>query len=138
MVSHKWRNDPEVWKLTGNRPDRIITPEIENKWIKKVIADKTCQRFAISLKENDEYIGNVQITDITKTKAEFHIFIGERKYWGLGIGYAATREMINYVKREMQLKQLYLYVNPENIAAIRIYEKLGFNFVNKDKMLLEL
>ena len=26
LTSYKWRNDPEIWKYTGSRPDMEITP----------------------------------------------------------------------------------------------------------------
>ena len=55
LISYKWRNDPEVWKLTGSKPDMLITPEIETSWIRKVLQDTTCRRFAIYIAESDEY-----------------------------------------------------------------------------------
>ena len=34
---------------------------------------------------------------------------------------------------------MYLYVNTENINAIKLYQKVGFNFVeNKNKMIIKL
>ncbi|RLD71458.1 MAG: N-acetyltransferase [Bacteroidetes bacterium] len=138
LTSYKWRNDPEVWRLTGSRPDIVITPEIETSWIKKVLKDPTCRRFAICIAGSDEYIGNVQLTNITKQDAEFHIFIGEKKYWGRGIGYKATIELSRITRKHLSLKQIYLYVKPENTAAVKIYEKAGFRFVGEEKMILEL
>ena len=138
LISYKWRNDPEIWKLTGSRPDIVVTPEIETKWIRKVLQDTTCRRFAICLAEKDEYIGNIQLTNITKQDAEFHIFIGKKKYWGKGIGFKATEELIRFINENMPLKQIYLFVKPENKAAVKIYEKTGFRFVGDEKMILEL
>lgn len=138
MTSWKWRNDPEVWKLTGNRPDRIITPEIEKAWIQDVLNDKSCKRFAICVEKTDEYIGNVQLTNITDEDAEFHIFIGERNYWGKGMGTQATVELITCAKQQLKLKSIYLFVNPDNLSAIKIYKKAGFVHVNEDKMVLKL
>ena len=138
LISYKWRNDPEVWKLTGSMPDIVVTPEIEKTWIKKVLNDPTCKRFAICIESSDEYIGNVQLTNITEQDAEFHIFIGEKSYWGKGVGYQATNELIKFVRKNISLKQVYLFVKPINTAAIRIYEKMGFYSVSEEKMMLEL
>ena len=138
LTSYKWRNDTEVWQLTGSRPDMVVTSEIEKNWIRKVLRDPTSRRFAICIAESDEYIGNVQLTSITEEEAEFHIFIGEKKYWGKGIGYQATEKIIGFARKNMSLKSIYLYVKALNKAAIMIYEKVGFSFVDKEKMILYL
>ena len=63
-VSYVWRNDPEIWEYTGKRPDRIITREMEEAWIKKVLSEDDSCRFAIEA--DGKYIGNIQITNIEK------------------------------------------------------------------------
>ena len=139
MTSYKWRNDAEIWKYTGHRPDRIITPEIELAWIDKVLADKSSRRFAICLRENDRYIGNVQLTDIRDDCAAFHIFIGAKEFWGRGAATAATEQLIEFAANELKLKMLKLWVNPLNIAAQKVYLKCGFSAVDdKINMTLKL
>ncbi len=124
-VSYIWRNDPEIWKYTGKRPDRTITYEIEDNWIRKVLAASDSFRFAIEA--DGHYIGNIQITNIrTRQDGEYHIFIGDRKFWGKGIATLATYQLIRFAKEVIGLKRLYLFVNPLNTAAIRVYEKCGF------------
>lgn len=126
LISYKWRNNPNVWKLTGNRPDREITPEIELGWIREVLKRKNEYRCAICIARTDEYIGNVQLTNIKNNSAEFHIFIGEEKYWGKGIGSKATAEMIKIGFNNLLLKEIYLFVNKKNIPAIKAYLNCGF------------
>lgn len=131
-VSWRWRNDPEVWRYTGTRPDRYITREIEQEWLAKVLSDDSCKRFAVCVADNDQYIGNVQLTGIsqeTKT-AEFHIFIGDRAFWNRGVGKAATALLLDYAKNILKLKQVTLSVNPNNTTAIRIYANQGFQPVD--------
>lgn len=130
LTSYKWRNDPEIWLYTGRRPDRIITPEIELEWIDRVLKDTSSRRFAVCLKENNAYIGNVQLTDILDGKAEFHIFIGSKECWGKGFGTEATKLLISYAKDILKLKELRLWVNPQNKSAIRIYLKCGFKQID--------
>ncbi len=141
LTSFRWRNNPDIWKFTGSKPDKIITPEIELNWIQKVLKEKDSKRFAICLKENNKYIGNVQLTNIRNRTAEFHIFIGEQEFWGKGIGTETTKLLLKYAFEELNLKQIYLYVNPKNIAAIKSYEKCGFIFqqkIDNEKMLFVL
>lgn len=139
LSSYRWRNDPEVWRYTGSRPNRVITPEIELNWIDKVLADSSSRRFAICLMEGDKYIGNVQLTDIKDGCAEFHIFIGERSEWHKGIGSLATRKMLQIAKNEFGLKKLKLWVNIKNVAAVKAYKKNGFRAVDANgNMVIDL
>lgn len=125
-VSAKWRNDKEIWKFTGSKPDRKITKKIERKWILEVLQRRNEKRFAICVGSGKKYIGNVQLTDITKKTAEYHIFIGDKKYWGKGIATNVTKKIIDYAFKELNLLQVYLHVNKENLAAIKAYTKCGF------------
>lgn len=140
QTSFMWRNDPEIWQFTGSRPQIEITPEIETQWIEKAIQDKTCKRFAII--NDHQYIGNVQLTNINDSTAEFHIFIGEKSFWGKGISQLATYQILYYAKEILKISNVYLYVNNQNIAAVKSYEKNGFKTIEttdeKLKMSIEL
>lgn len=129
LSSYKWRNDPEVWALTGSKPNIKITEDIELNWIKKAINEKSSNRFAILV--NDEYVGNVQLTQITDSDAEFHIFIGNKDFWGKGVAKEATYQILMYAKDELKLSRVYLKVNRNNLAAIKTYERNGFSLVDE-------
>jgi len=131
LFSYKWRNDTDVWKFTENKPNKEITLDIEKEWIKKVIGRENEKRFAICIGEEMEYIGNVQLTDIKAEDAQFHIFIGEKKYHGMGIGTQATKLILDYGFKQLKLKRIYLKVSPKNIYAIKSYEKCGFIIIEK-------
>lgn len=129
-VSYKWRNDPEVWKFTGSRPSKEITAEIERDWLKKSLGDKSKTRFAILV--DGVYVGNVQLTDIIiNQSAEFHIFIGEKSFWGKGVAKEATYQILHYAKDVLNLHSVFLDVNKENLSAINSYRKNGFVIVNE-------
>ena len=125
-TSYRWRNDPEIWIYTGSRPDRVITPEIEREWARMAVRQEQSRRFAICLKDSQEYVGNAQLTNIGSGTAELHIFIGEKKYWGNGIATKATKRLIIYARDTLKLNNIHLEVNRANTAAIRAYEKNGF------------
>lgn len=126
LISYKWRNNPKVWKYTGTRPDIKITKEIELRWIENALMKMNEKRYAICVTDTNEYIGNVQLTNIEINRAEFHIFIGDTDYWGKGIGKRATEGILEIAFSNLSLNQIYLYVNTENIPAIKVYEKVGF------------
>ncbi len=130
-TSYKWRNNPQVWKYTGKKPDIIITAEIEYNWIKSVLKRNDEKRFAICLIKSNKYIGNIQLTGIQNKTAEYHIFIGDTNYWGKGIGKEATHQIIEYGFKNLRLKKIFLYVNKKNIAAISLYQRCGFKIINE-------
>lgn len=123
-TSVNWRNDPAIWEFTGSKPDREITIEDETAWIQKVIADKKDRRFAILADE--DYVGNIYLTGIEDGRAEYHIFIGERSYWGKGVAALASRAIIDYAKNKLKLNEIALSVNENNKSAINLYKRLGF------------
>lgn len=123
-ISYKWRNNPEIWKYTENRPAGIISRDIEHHWLIKVLERHDEKRFAICV--NDQYIGNVQLTNIDRGSAEFHIFIGEMSYHGRGIGTKATLLVLEYAFSVLNLNSVYLFVNKRNHAAIKMYKRCEF------------
>ena len=123
-ISYKWRNNPEIWKYTGSRPDREITLDIELEWIENVLHRENEKRFAILV--DNVYVGNTQLTSITDESAVFHIFIGDTKYWGKGVASKAMDLLMNFAKNELNLEKLILTVNQENKSALNLYKRKGF------------
>ena len=123
-TSYKWRNDPEVFKYTGTTYSDIITLETELNWIKKVIA-KT-DDFRCAILADNVYVGNIYLTNIKNGEGEFHIFIGNKEYWGKGIAGKATKLIIQYGFERLKLTSIFLYVKKENTIAIKLYNSLGF------------
>jgi len=129
-ISYKWRNDPEVWRFTGSRPNQEVTYDIEKQWIEKVIKDETCRRFAIIADE--QYIGNIQLTNIKDGEASYHIFIGEKNWWGKGVSHLATYQILYFAKEVLGLKKIYLSVQKENIAALKSYQRSSFKQISEE------
>ena len=121
-----WRNDPEVWKLTGSHPDKHITEKMERDWIMASLKNANSIRFAICIENSQEYIGNVQLTAIKEDNAELEIFIGNKAYWSKGIATSAIRQILQYAKREINLKYVFSVIKRENIASIKAFKKNGF------------
>lgn len=125
QVSYKWRNDPKIWIYAGSKPNKEITFQMENEWLKTAINENSSKRFAIIVDE--VYVGNIQLTNITENAAEYHIFIGNKNYWRKGIAHLATYQLLHYAKEELTLENIYLTVHEENKAAVKSY--LGSSFI---------
>lgn len=129
-VSVKWRNDPQVFKYTGNTYDHEITLDSELAWIRKVMANQDEYRCAIIA--DDKYVGNIYLTGIHDGQADYHIFIGDRTSWGKGIAAEASRLILRYGFDVLGLDRVNLNVRPDNIAAVSLYDKLGFRRSHND------
>ena len=79
------------------------------------------------------YVGNIYLTDINGESAEYHIFIGEKDYWGKGVAEEASQQIFKYGFKERSLKYVYLHVREDNERAVRLYKKLGFIPAEKEK-----
>ena len=124
-TSVKWRNDSEVFKFTGNTYKHEIKIENELEWIRKVMANPADYRCTILA--DDVYVGNIYLTDINDGNAHYHIFIGDKKYWGKGIAKQASLLILEYAFNVLKLDEVYLRVRKENISAYHLYLNLGFS-----------
>lgn len=131
VIAYHWRNNPEVWKYTGSRPDIVVTEEIERQWMERVLAQTNVMRYAICIKETDEYIGNVTLTDIEQGRAQFHTHIGATRHWGKGISSQATRMMLE-MGFAAGIEEIYLGVHKDNAGALSVYRKCGFVEAGRD------
>ena len=129
-TSVKWRNDPEVFKFTGNIYNHEITIDNELEWIRKVTANPTDYRCAILVDE--VYVGNIYLTDIKEGTAHFHIFIGDKSYWGKGVAKRASLLILEYAFNVLNIKEVLLRVRNVNTSAYNLYLRLGFKDVKID------
>jgi len=121
----RWLNDPEVNQYLETHQATIGSLK---KYIKERTGDKNCFFMGIFDKENNKHIGNIKLEPIDwkKKSAVTGILIGDKSYWGKGIGTEATKLMVNYGFNKLGLNEIELGVLSENKAAIKVYEKVGF------------
>jgi RimJ/RimL family protein N-acetyltransferase len=48
-----------------------------------------------------------------------------KEYWGKGIGTEAANICVDFARTDLKIKKLIALIVPENIASIRVAEKLG-------------
>ncbi len=90
---------------------------------------------AIVEKETGKAIGICGLhnkNEINRT-ANFGIFLGDKNYWGHGIGTEATLLILDYAFNVLNLNSVYLEVIDFNKRAIKSYEKCGFKYVGKKR-----
>jgi diamine N-acetyltransferase len=126
--TQKWHNDPDLYAMLVS-PFRHVSHAAEEEWIRrKASYSQTEVQLAICLREGDQHIGNVHLTDIdwVARHACVGIFIGASQYWSKGYGRQAVRLILCHAFHDLGLHRVYLTVLEDNPRAIRTYEKCGF------------
>jgi len=122
-----WLQDEEITKglLTGYFPSTLT--DLEN-YIQSVHDNERSIMFAICENVNDKHIGNVKIDNfdwIART-VELGLLIGDKNYWGKGIGSEVCKLTIDYVFQTLNFRKIILTVYENNPRAIDLYKKNGF------------
>jgi RimJ/RimL family protein N-acetyltransferase len=105
-----------------------VSPEDQEKWYENIVQDASKIVFAIRTMDDGRHIGNTGLyhIDWTHKRAEFWILIGERDFWGQGIGSEVVALMQRYAFENLDLNKLYVNVGIDNEAAIALYKKANF------------
>jgi RimJ/RimL family protein N-acetyltransferase len=97
------------------------------RWFDNLKNNDTQKHFAIYSRENNRHVGNCGLKYINKEKdGEIWVYIGDVQDCRKGFGVSAASQLIYYAFYDLNIETLYLYVAKNNIAAKRLYEKLGF------------
>ncbi|HIF9430775.1 TPA: GNAT family N-acetyltransferase [Photobacterium damselae] len=128
LISYKWRNNYEVTNGLICRK-LFISEENEKKWIEDANSDKVKNvKLAICLIDNDEYIGNVYLTEIDhiNKKAGLGIFIGEENHHKKGYATEAIKLILDHAFIDLGLERIESKQFTNYIASIRLHDSLGF------------
>lgn len=122
-----WLNDEEVNRYLESG----IFPQTKrdlDRFYNQVIGSPNQIVLAIADKETKQHIGNVKLGQIdwVHRRATFGILIGDKQFWGKGIGTEATQLMVEYAFGRLNLRRIVLGVHAEHKSAVRAYEKVGF------------
>lgn len=130
-----WLNDPELKALTMT-PD--FSQEDQAAYFKSLPTKK--DYWIKGITENNLPIGAMGLKHINSQTAEYWGYIGEKEYWGKGIGSFMIYQAINKA-RELSLNQIYLMVGKQNNKAKELYLKKGFRLAeagDTEKYFLQL
>ncbi|MEK6537820.1 MAG: GNAT family protein [Nitrospirota bacterium] len=121
-----WLNDPEVCQFNSHARFPVGKDDLR-KYIQEAKRSSSMQVFAIVTKEKGSHIGNISLQNIdyVDRSAELAIIIGDKRYWGKGIGLEAWKLMMNYGFLVLNLHRLYCGCANKNLGMRRIAEKSG-------------
>ena len=120
----EWINNPENNQFLHY--DIPISVEGTEKWF-EANRGRT-DRFDAVVVADDVPVGTIGLLSIDKrnSKAEFYIAMGEAAYKGKGVAKKASELLLKYSFDELTLNRIYLFTETGNVAAQRLFERLGF------------
>lgn len=124
-----WLNDPEV--TAGLCMAYPLGSEEETAWFEEVLKRPAEEHpLMIEIKVGDLWVTvgtcGFDKVDWRSRSGEVGIFIGEKRYWNLGVGTEAMRLLLFYGFGTLNLNRISLRVFANNPRAIHVYEKIGF------------
>lgn len=122
-----WRRDDEIWSMLGGSK-YFVSEAYEKKWIENEIFSSKDLKLAICLKENNLHIGNLYFTDINQINqsCHSHILIGNKEYWGKGLGMEALKMGISYMYKERNIHRFEAKILTSNPSSLRLHQKCGY------------
>lgn len=133
-------SDSEVMKFTPSRVP-LAEEKIESR-LKSLVEKETAYAplgvWAVEQKDTTEFVGWFMLI-----KTEFEVpeigFMIVKEYWGKGFATEVAQTLIDFGMKELGYPGIVAVTDHDNMASIRILEKLGFQKVssrtNFDKVL---
>lgn len=123
----KWLNEPDVTTglASGTFPSTLAAL---HRFVEQKSTDKNTVMLAICDAVTNKHIGNIKLDnfDWVSRTCELGVLIGEKEYWGKGIGSEVCKLTIRYAFQQLNIRKILLCVYANNPGAIKVYKKLGF------------
>ena len=119
-------NDPETLRWLSDT--REISQSDQVNWFKELQTSKSSIRLAVRLLKSNDLVGVFRIDqlDLLNKSANVGLDIS-LPHRRLGYAKETYLGMLEYFFRELKLNRLALITLATNIAAIKLYEELGFS-----------
>ena len=130
LTSYRWRSDFEALQYETHR---YVSKETERKWVLKIIEEHETGksvRLAICLKENNQLIGYIHLSDIDyqNRSCEIHTLIGSKEHQGGGFGTEARIMILRYAFLELGMERVRSRIIANNAGSIKSGIKSGYTY----------
>jgi RimJ/RimL family protein N-acetyltransferase len=135
---HKWLLSDHVFQFYKDKNTKPTFTEVKNKYLPRVLGKSQTSSFLILFGKKP--IGQIQmykINDYPKYKSSIQIndkaagvdlFIGEKAYLHKGLGSTIIRKFLkDYVFTQLDVDSCIMGPSPNNVAAIKAYQKAGLS-----------
>jgi len=128
--SSRWLRDEEIRHLTLTP---LFTRDQQLAWYAS-LAERS-DYLIWGIEYGGEPVGAFGLKGLDGMSGEYWGYIGNKAYWGRGIGQWMVYEAIRYA-RDQGLTRLYLKVAPYNARAIKLYLSAGFSIYKDNRVLV--
>jgi RimJ/RimL family protein N-acetyltransferase len=103
-------------------------PASDAAFVGALVEPQDALLLAVAARDDDRLVGLCGLHRLGERarEAELGIFIGDPAEWGKGFGSEATRLLVGYGFRALDLDRVRLEVHADHARAIRAYERAGF------------
>ena len=127
----KWRNDPSNFSIFAVQEK--LTKTKQRKFLKNYTSLNRID-FILVDKQTRKPHGTFSLKNIFSDRPEIGKLLGTKELRGKGIAYKATKALLSFAFRELNLKKVYAITKPDNISNIRLNQKLGFKIIGNEKI----
>ncbi|OUJ68402.1 GNAT family N-acetyltransferase [Hymenobacter crusticola] len=127
-IFYRWLQDPEVIRYSLSVFQDLTTlPQVE-QWLAATLQDPRSLTLGIYLADTGALIGYTGLSGISarNQSGEYFILLGEKRYWGRGLGTEVTRQVLARGFQELGLQRIMLTVSEPNQGALKAYLRAGF------------
>jgi RimJ/RimL family protein N-acetyltransferase len=128
----EWISNEDLKRRLGEENTKYTWEEIKDMhdgWRK----DFKNMTFCIINKETKEPIGDINLFDSDEFNGMPEISIMLGKHSGKGFGTEASKLLIDFAFKEIKVKEINLSVYKDNLPAVALYKKLGFEIFDEIK-----
>jgi RimJ/RimL family protein N-acetyltransferase len=123
---HDYASDPEVVRYMPFGPNTMEDTKnfLDGAISRQTEEPRTDIGLGIELREDGRLIGACRINKTSEIEA--HVgYILNRGYWGHGYASEAAEALVRFGFTEMGVRRIYADCHPDNVASIRVLEKIG-------------
>jgi ribosomal-protein-alanine N-acetyltransferase len=129
---YELQSDPEATRFVGG----VWTLESTRTVLHTIIANyarKHLEWYAVAERRTGAFVGVCFLTALSprwceEIDAKAHVELGYRfvrRHWGQGYATEAAEAMLEWGFRRLELDEIVSIVRPENVASVRVLERLG-------------
>lgn len=125
---YPWLGDPEVIQYSLSAFQTLMTPAQIDYWFAATLREEKSLNLGIYLQETNALIGYAGLSNLSATNqsGEYFILIGDKAYWGKGVGTAVTKQVLALGFTEYHLNRIMLTVSESNLGGLKAYTNAGF------------
>lgn len=111
-----------------------MSVEAEESFIENLLDSKVSALFVGKIDDELVCVGSIMTSPKERISHQAELAVSvKKKYWGLGIATYLMQTMIAFAKNNGQTEILHLGVKEDNLKALSLYKKMGFNEIGRYK-----